>query len=67
VVDAFDQALGSVMKRLVAWTLRTPPSRLPSDFAPYDIGKYRNPANAVTDSENCPKGNDASMVPLTDE
>jgi cholesterol transport system auxiliary component len=67
VVDAFDQALGSVMKRLVAWTLRTPPSRLPSDFAPYDIGKYRNPANAITDSENCPKGNDASMVPLTDE
>ena len=67
VVDAFDQALGSVMKRLVAWTLRTPPSRLPSDFAPYDIGKYRNPANALTDSENCPKGNDTSMVPLTDE
>ena len=25
VVDAFDQALGSVIKRLVAWTLRTPP------------------------------------------
>jgi cholesterol transport system auxiliary component len=67
VVDAFDQALGSVMKRLVAWTLRTPPSRLPNDLAPYDIGKYRNPASAVTDSENCPRGNDASMVPLTDE
>jgi cholesterol transport system auxiliary component len=67
VVDAFDQALGSVMKRLVAWTLRTPPSRLPNDLAPYEIGKYRNPANALTDSENCPKGNDTSMVPLTDE
>ena len=67
VVDAFDQALGSVMKRLVAWTLRTPPSRLPNDLAPYDIGKYRNPANTITDSENCPKGNDASMVPLTDD
>ncbi len=67
VVDAFDQALGSVMKRLVAWTLRTPPSRLPNDLAPYDIGKYRNPASEVTDSENCPKGNDTSMVPLTDE
>ena len=67
VVEAFDQALGSVMKRLVAWTLRTPPSRLPNDLAPYDIGKYRNPANAITDSENCPKGNDTSMVPLTDE
>jgi cholesterol transport system auxiliary component len=67
VVDAFDQALGSVMKRLVAWTLRTPPSRLPNDLTPYDIGKYRDPANTITDSENCPKGNDTSMVPLTDE
>src|SRR5262249_53775053 len=67
VVDAFDQALGSVMKRLVAWTLRTPPSRLPDDLAPYDITKYRNPNNAIIDSENCPKGNDASMVPFTDE
>jgi cholesterol transport system auxiliary component len=67
VVDAFDQALGSVIKRLVAWTLRTPPTRPPSDDAPYNIERYRNPANAVVDSENCPKGNDASMVPLTDE
>jgi cholesterol transport system auxiliary component len=67
VVAAFDQALGSVMKRLVAWTLRTPPSRTPNDLTPYDIGKYRNPTNAVEDSENCPKGNDASMVPLVDE
>jgi cholesterol transport system auxiliary component len=67
VVEAFDQALGSVMKRVVAWTLRTPPSRLPNDLAPYDITKYRNPANSIIDSENCPKGNDASMVPYTDE
>ncbi|MDP1838512.1 MAG: hypothetical protein Q8L19_08440, partial [Reyranella sp.] len=42
-------------------------SRPPSDDAPYDIGRYRNPANAVVDSENCPKGNDTSMVPSTDE
>lgn len=67
VVDAFDQALGSVIKRLVTWTLRTPPPRPPSDSAPYDIGRYRNPENALIDSENCPKGNDASMVPYTDE
>ena len=67
VVDAFDQALGSVIKRLVTWTLRTPPPRPPSDSAPYDIGRYRNPENALIDSENCPKGNDTSMVPLTDE
>jgi cholesterol transport system auxiliary component len=67
VIEAFDQALGSVIKRLVAWTLRTPPARPPSDDAPYNIERYRNPANAVVDSENCPKGNDASMVPLTDE
>jgi cholesterol transport system auxiliary component len=67
VVEAFDQALGSVIKRLVSWTLRTPPARPPSDTAPYDIGRYRNPANSVIDSENCPVGNDASKVPLTDE
>jgi len=67
VVEAFDQALGSVMKRLVAWTLRAAPSRPPSEESPYDINKYRNPNNAYVDSENCPKGNDASMVPLTDE
>ncbi len=67
VVEAFDQALGSVMKRLVAWTLQTPPSRQPNQSTPYDIAKYRNPANELNDSEKCPKGNDASMVPLTDE
>jgi len=67
VVEAFDQALGSVIKRLVAWTLRTPPARPAPDDAPYNIERYRNPANAVIDSENCPKGNDASMVPVTDE
>ena len=31
------------------------------------MDRFRNPANAIIDSENCPKGNDASMVPLTDE
>ena len=67
VVQAFDQALGSVIKRLVAWTLRTPPVRPPGAEAPYDIERFRNPANMVVDSENCPKGNDASMVPLTDD
>ncbi len=67
VVDAFDQALGGVIKRLVAWTLRTPPARPAPDDAPYNIERYRNPANAVIDSENCPKGSDASMVPFTDE
>jgi len=67
VVEAFDQALGSVMKRLVAWTLRAAPPRPPSEESPYDINKYRNPNNAYVDSENCSKGNDTSMVPLTDE
>lgn len=67
VVDAFDQALGSVIKRLVAWTLRTPPARPAPDDAPYNIERYRNPANAVIDNENCPKGSDASMVPFADE
>ena len=67
VVEAFDQALGSVMKRLVAWTLKAAPRRPPSEEGAYDINKYRDPDNAFVDSANCPKGNDASMVPLTDE
>jgi cholesterol transport system auxiliary component len=67
VVEAFDQALGSVIKQLVSWTLRTPPVRPPSDSAPYDIDKFRNPANAFVDSADCPEGNNTSMVPLTDQ
>ena len=67
VVEAFDQALGSVMKRLVAWTLKAAPPRPPSEEQPYDINKYRNPSTAYVDSENCPTGNDASRVPSTDE
>ncbi len=65
VVEAFDQALGSVMKRLVAWTLRTPPSRVPSDLAPYDIGQYRNPTRNITHRQQCPNGNDTSRVTPT--
>jgi cholesterol transport system auxiliary component len=64
VVEAFDQALGSVIKRLVAWTLRTPSPRLPTEQT--DISKFRNPANVVIDSADCPVGNDASMVPIAD-
>ena len=67
VVEAFDQALGSVMKRLVSWTLRAAPPKPPGEYDGYNIDKFRNPANAVIDSENCPKGNDVSMVPLADE
>jgi cholesterol transport system auxiliary component len=67
VVEAFDQALGSVMKQLVGWTLKTPPVRPPSESALYDIERYRNPANAATDSLGCPRGDDASGVPLADE
>ncbi len=55
------------MKRLVSWTLRrAKPQGEESDG--YNIDKFRNPDNALIDSENCPEqGNDASMVPLTDE
>jgi cholesterol transport system auxiliary component len=67
VVEAFDQALGSVIKRLVAWTLRTPPPKSSRETATFDIAKLRNPDNTYTDSANCPRGNDASMVPVTDE
>lgn len=67
VVEAFDQALGSVIKRLVAWTLTTPPPGMPTETNRYDIDKYRNPDKMVIDSANCPVGNNTSMVPLTDE
>jgi len=67
VVEAFDQALGGVIKQLVAWTLRTPPARMPSENEVYDINKYRNPANEFIDTRDCPVRNDASMVPLTDQ
>ena len=67
VVEAFDQALGSVMKRLVAWTLRAAPPRPPAEYDAYNMEKFRNPANAVIDVANCPIGEDTSMVPLADE
>jgi cholesterol transport system auxiliary component len=67
VVEAFDQALGDVIKQLVAWTLRTPSPKLPTEATTYDINKFRNPDNAVIDSKNCPVGNDASMVPVADK
>jgi cholesterol transport system auxiliary component len=31
------------------------------------MGRYRDPSNAVIDTAGCPVGNDASMVPVTDE
>ena len=67
VVEAFDQALGSVMKSLVAWTLKAPPRGVPSPNTPYDINKYRNPKNEYVDIKDCPVRNDASRVPITDE
>jgi cholesterol transport system auxiliary component len=67
VVEAFDQALGSVMKRMIGWTLRAAPAKPMSDAEPYDINKYRNPSNALIDSENCPVGSDTSRVPISDE
>lgn len=67
VVEAIDQALGSVIKDLVAWTLRTPPPGVPTEQTTAEISKLRNPANVVVDSRNCPVGNDTSMVPLADE
>jgi cholesterol transport system auxiliary component len=67
VVEAFDQALGSVIKQLVAWTLRTPPPGVPNENVPYDINKYRNPGNEYVDIKDCPVRNDASRVPVTDD
>ncbi len=54
VVQAFDQALGSVVKRLVAWTLRTPPARVPNDLGTQDIARFRDPRNAHVDTADCP-------------
>ena len=65
--STIDQALGGVIKQLVSWTLRAPPPRPPSESAPYEIERYRNPSNTVIDTQNCPKGNDASMVPYVEE
>ena len=56
VVDAFDQALGSVMKRLVAWTLRAAAAQAAGRYDGYNIDKFRNPANAIFDSEKLPRG-----------
>lgn len=67
VVEAFDQALGSVIKSLVAWTLKTPPKGVPVENASYDINKFRNPQNEYVDIRDCPVRNDASRVPVTDE
>ena len=67
VVVAFDQALGSVMKRLVAGTLKAAPPRPPNERGALRHQQVPQPRQCLVDSENCPKGNDASMVPLTDE
>lgn len=67
VVEAFDQALGSVMKQLVAWTLKTPSPKLPTIDTTYDYNKFRDPNNAYVDVKDCPVGNDASHVPVTDQ
>src|SRR5260370_16872319 len=62
VVEPFDQALGSVMKRLVAWTLRTPPSRLPHDLPPYDIPNHPNPATPIPDTQTSPTTNHTPLA-----
>jgi cholesterol transport system auxiliary component len=67
VVQAFDQALGSVVKRLVAWTLRTPPARMPVELSEREIARYRDPKNVHVDSADCPKGGDASGVPYVEQ
>jgi cholesterol transport system auxiliary component len=67
VVEAFDQALGSVIKQLVSWTLKTPPAKLPDENTPYDINKFRNPANEIVDIKDCPVRGDTSMVPVADQ
>ena len=51
VVEAFDQALGSVMKRLVFWTLTTAAARnRPANSTPYNIDVTATRAKPLSDS-----------------
>lgn len=54
VVTAFDQALGATLRRVVAWTLTTPPPRPSEEADQRLIERYRDPANIADDTARCP-------------
>jgi cholesterol transport system auxiliary component len=59
VVQAFDDALGAVLKRTVSWVLTTPPPRADSQDDAKLVERFRDPANLVTDVDRCPSGGGA--------
>jgi cholesterol transport system auxiliary component len=65
-VKAYDEALGSVLKRVVAWTLRTPPARPIGEGAPYAVDRFRNPASAANDSNGCPRFGQPGNTPVVE-
>jgi cholesterol transport system auxiliary component len=51
VVQAFDEALGGVLKALVSWAIRTPPPRPLADDAPFP---RQRPAAVGDETSGCP-------------
>jgi cholesterol transport system auxiliary component len=66
IVRAYDEALGSVLKRLVAWTLRTPPRRPVSEGTLAGMGRFRDPSSLGEDNVNCPRFGQLGNVPVAD-
>lgn len=65
VVRAYDEALGSVMRRLVTWTLSTPPAQpLPEGAIP--TNRFRDPKALGEDSNNCPRFGQQVNTPVAE-
>ena len=54
VVAAFDDALGSVLRRMVGWVLMTPPPEVNEDSDRRLVERFRNPSNVIDDIAGCP-------------
>lgn len=67
VVAAYDEALGSVLKRLVSWVLTTPPAQISEDADLRLIQRYRDPGSSGDDSSGCPPGGPVAPAPKTSD
>lgn len=56
VVAAFDDALGSVLRRMVGWVLTTPPPEVREDSDRRLVARFRDPRNVIDDIAGCPGG-----------
>jgi len=65
IVRAYDEALGSVIRRLVAWTLSAPPP-YPQPEGAFTGARYRNPSSQTEDSNNCPRFGQIGNVPVAE-